>query len=161
MPRSSGAVSTLGKKLLVLIAVKSSSTPGTAVPGYSALTADIHSPTPATHPSKDEHSRLERLALPSYSTQIRYSASTRLLSSSRRFTIPSTTTIREVEAAFESGFHLIWSHLQEDGDSPTQIDETDQKCSGFKRQTPPRDGVSRGGDGALVGPGGKKHQAIQ
>ena len=57
------------------------------------------------------------------------------------------TTIREVEAAFESGFHLVWTHLQEDGDSPTQIDETGQKCSGFKGQTPPRDGLSRGGDG--------------
>ena len=42
------------------------------------------------------------------------------------------TTIREVEAAFGSGFHLIWSELHEDGDSPTQINETGQKCSGFK-----------------------------
>ncbi len=57
------------------------------------------------------------------------------------------TTIREVEAALEGGFHLVWTHLQEDGDSPTQIDETGQQCSGFKGQTPPRDGLSRGGSG--------------
>jgi len=57
------------------------------------------------------------------------------------------TTIREVEAAFERGFHLVWTDLQEDVDSPTQIDETGQKCSGYKGQTPPRDGLSRGGSG--------------
>ena len=56
-------------------------------------------------------------------------------------------SINQVEAAFESGFYLVWTHFQEDGDSPTQIDETGQKCSGFKRQTPPRDGLSRGGEG--------------
>ena len=28
-------------------------------------------------------------------------------------------TIREVEAALEGGFHLVWTHLQEDGNSPT------------------------------------------
>jgi hypothetical protein len=42
------------------------------------------------------------------------------------------TTIREVEAAFEGGFHLVWTQLQEGGDSPTQTDKTGQKCSGFK-----------------------------
>jgi len=41
MPRSSSAVSTLGSKLLVLIAVKSASTPGTAVPVCGVLTAAI------------------------------------------------------------------------------------------------------------------------
>jgi len=57
------------------------------------------------------------------------------------------TTIREVEAAFERGFHFVWTDLQEDADSPTQIDETGQKCSGYKGQTPLRDGLSRGGSG--------------
>jgi len=57
------------------------------------------------------------------------------------------TTIREVESAFERGFHLVWTRLQEDANDPTQIDETGQQCSGFKGQTPPRDGLSRGGSG--------------
>ena len=57
------------------------------------------------------------------------------------------TTIREVEAAFERGFHLVWTEFQEDADSPTQIDETGRKCSGYKGQSPPRDGLSRGGSG--------------
>jgi len=57
------------------------------------------------------------------------------------------TTIREVEAAFERGFHLVWSRIQNAVDGPTQIDETGQKCSGFKGQTPPRDGLARGGSG--------------
>ena len=57
------------------------------------------------------------------------------------------TTIREVEAAFERGFHLVWTDLQEDADTPTQIDETGQKCSGYKGQSPPRDGLFRGGSG--------------
>ena len=95
---------------------------------------------------RGEHSRPEKLSSPSCSTQICYSASAKLLNSSRLFITPSIP-IREVEAAFESGFHLVWTHLQEDSDSPTQIDETGQKCSGFKGQTPPRDGLSSGGDG--------------
>jgi len=57
------------------------------------------------------------------------------------------TTIREVEAAFERGFHLVWARIQDAIGGPTQIDETGQKCSGFKGQTPPRDGLSRGGSG--------------
>ena len=57
------------------------------------------------------------------------------------------TTIREMEAAFERGFHLVWGRIQDAIDGPTQIDETGQKCSGFKGQTPPRDGLSRGGSG--------------
>jgi transposase-like protein len=57
------------------------------------------------------------------------------------------TTIREVEAALEGGFHLVWARIQDAIDGPTQIDETGQKCSGFKGQTPPRDGLSRGGSG--------------
>jgi len=57
------------------------------------------------------------------------------------------TTIREVEAAFERGFYLVWERIQSQIDGPTQIDETGQKCSGYKGQTPPRDSLSRGGYG--------------
>ena len=57
------------------------------------------------------------------------------------------TTIREIEAAFERGFYLVWERIQHTIDGPTQIDETGQKCSGYKGQTPPRDGLSRGGSG--------------
>jgi transposase-like protein len=57
------------------------------------------------------------------------------------------TTIREIEAAFERGFSLVWQRIQHTIDGPTQIDETGQKCSGYKGQTPPREGLSRGGSG--------------
>jgi len=90
MTRSSDAVSTLGNRPVVLIAVKPPSTPWTKVLGCGVLTAAIRSHTLVTRRLKDEHLRLERLSSPSYSTQIRYSASTKLLSSSRRFTIPSS-----------------------------------------------------------------------
>jgi len=88
MLRLSGAVSTPGSKLSVLTVVKPRSTPGTAVLGWGVLTVDIRSHTLVTRCLKDEHSRLERLSSPSYSTQIRCSVSTKLLSYSRRFTIP-------------------------------------------------------------------------
>lgn len=54
------------------------------------------------------------------------------------------STIREVEAVLEGGFYLVWEHLQHTIDGPTQIDKTGQKCYGFKAQTPPWDGLSRG-----------------
>jgi hypothetical protein len=57
------------------------------------------------------------------------------------------TTIREVEAAFERGFYHVWARIQHTLGGPTQIDETGQKCSGFKGQTPPRESPSRGGSG--------------
>ena len=57
------------------------------------------------------------------------------------------TTIREIGAAFERGFYLVWERIQHTIDGPTQTDETGQKCSGDKGQTPPRDGLSRGGSG--------------
>lgn len=57
------------------------------------------------------------------------------------------TTIREVEAALESSFYLVWERIQHTIEGPTQIDETGQKCSGYKGQTPPRDSLSRGGSG--------------
>ena len=57
------------------------------------------------------------------------------------------TTIREGEAAFERGFSLVWQRIQHTVGGPTQIDETGHKCSGYKGQMPPRDGLSRGGPG--------------
>jgi len=57
------------------------------------------------------------------------------------------TTIREIEAAFERGFYLVWERVQHTSDGPTQIDETGHKSSGYKRQTPPRESPSRGGSG--------------
>ena len=41
-------------------------------------------------------------------------------------------TIREIEAAFERDFYLVWQRIQHTIDGPTQIDETGQKCSGYK-----------------------------
>jgi hypothetical protein len=60
---------------------------------------------------------------------------------------PYHTTLREEEAAFEHGFSLVRERIRHSIDGPTQIDETGQKCSGYKGQTPPRDGLSRGGSG--------------
>jgi transposase-like protein len=54
--------------------------------------------------------------------------------------------IREVEVTFERGFPLVWERIQHTLEGPTQIDETGQKCSGFKGQTP-RERPSRGGPG--------------
>ena len=51
----------------------------------------------------------------------------------------------EGEAAFERGFSLVWQRIQHTVGGPTQIDETGHKCSGYKGQMPPRDGLSRGG----------------
>lgn len=53
--------------------------------------------------------------------------------------------IREIEAAFERGISLVWERIQHTIDGPTQIDKTGQQCSGYKRQTPPWDGLPRGG----------------
>jgi transposase-like protein len=55
--------------------------------------------------------------------------------------------LREGEAAFERGFPLVWERIQHTLDGPTQIDETETKCSGYKGQSPPRDGLSRAGSG--------------
>jgi hypothetical protein len=55
--------------------------------------------------------------------------------------------LREGEAAFERGFPLVWERIQHIVEGPTQIDETGSKCSGYKGQSPPRDGLSRGGSG--------------
>ncbi|EMA53628.1 hypothetical protein C450_06952 [Halococcus salifodinae DSM 8989] len=55
--------------------------------------------------------------------------------------------LRDGEAAFERGFPLVWERIQHTVEGPTQIDETGSKCSGYKGQSPPRDGLSRGGSG--------------
>lgn len=57
------------------------------------------------------------------------------------------TQLREWEAAFKGGFSLVWEHIQHTVEGATQIDETGSKCSGYKGQSPPRDGLSRGGSG--------------
>lgn len=57
------------------------------------------------------------------------------------------TRLREVEAAFEHGFPLVFEHIQHTIDGPTQVGETETKCSGYKRQSPPWDGLSRAGSG--------------
>lgn len=53
--------------------------------------------------------------------------------------------IKDVEAAFTRGFPTVWGRIDQTITGPTQVDETQQVCSGFKGQDPPRDGLSRGG----------------
>ena len=53
--------------------------------------------------------------------------------------------IDDVEAAFARGFPTVWDRVDHTIVGPTQVDETQQVCSGFKSQDPPRDGLSRGG----------------
>jgi len=53
--------------------------------------------------------------------------------------------IKDVEAAFARGFLTVWDRVDHTIDGPTQVDETQQVCSEFKGQNPPRDGLSRGG----------------
>ncbi len=43
--------------------------------------------------------------------------------------------------------HTVEGPTQHTVERPTQIDETGSKCSGYKGQSPPRDGLSRGGSG--------------
>jgi hypothetical protein len=50
-----------------------------------------------------------------------------------------------VEAAFARGFLTIWECVGHTSTGPTQVDEIQQVCSGFKRQDPPQDGLSRDG----------------
>ena len=58
--------------------------------------------------------------------------------------------IRDVETAFARGFPTVWERIGHTIAGPTQVDETQRVCSGFKGQNPPRDGLSRGGS---PGPG--------
>jgi transposase-like protein len=53
--------------------------------------------------------------------------------------------IKDVETAFARGFPTVWERVDQTIAGPTQVDETQQVCSGFKGQDPPRDGLSRGG----------------
>ena len=53
--------------------------------------------------------------------------------------------IRELETAFLRGFPTVWERISQTVDGPTQVDETQQVCSGFKGQDPPREGLDRGG----------------
>ena len=55
------------------------------------------------------------------------------------------TAIREVEAAVQCGFPVVWSLLEQPIDGPTQVDESRKVCSGYKGQEPPRNSRSRGG----------------
>lgn len=53
--------------------------------------------------------------------------------------------IRRMEAALDRGFPTVWDRISHTIDDPTQVDETQQVCSGNKGQDPPREGLSRGG----------------
>ena len=52
--------------------------------------------------------------------------------------------IRELEVAFLLGFPAVWERISRTVAGPTQVDETQQVCSGFKGQEPPREGLDRG-----------------
>ncbi len=62
---------------------------------------------------------------------------------------PSYKTLREnirgFETAFCRGFPTVWDRISQTVGGPTQVDETQQVCSGFKGQEPPREGLDRGG----------------
>jgi hypothetical protein len=53
--------------------------------------------------------------------------------------------IRRMEAALERGFPAVWERIGHTIDGATQVDETQQVCSGFKGRNPPLDSPSRGG----------------
>ena len=54
-------------------------------------------------------------------------------------------TIKDIEAAFARGFSPVWERIDQTITGPTQVDETQQRCSGFTGQDPPRNGLARGG----------------
>jgi len=55
------------------------------------------------------------------------------------------TAIRDVEAAVQRGFSIVWDLLNQTINGPTQVDESGKVCSGYKGQEPPRNSRSRGG----------------
>ncbi|WP_254544872.1 IS1595-like element ISHrub1 family transposase [Halomarina pelagica] len=55
------------------------------------------------------------------------------------------TAIRDLEAALERGFPIVWNRLKRPHSGPLQIDESGKVCSGYKGQDPPRPGRARGG----------------
>lgn len=53
--------------------------------------------------------------------------------------------LKETEAAFVRVFPTVWDRISQTVGGPTQVDATQQACSGFKGQDPPRGGLERGG----------------
>jgi hypothetical protein len=49
--------------------------------------------------------------------------------------------VDEFETAFLDGFPVVWATIAPCVGGPTQVDETPQTCSGYKRQEPPRPGL--------------------
>ena len=47
--------------------------------------------------------------------------------------------------AFYREFPTVWKRISQIVGGPTQVDETQQVCSGFKGQDPSREGVNRNG----------------
>lgn len=121
------------------------SNPGNTGPASINETAAIHSPTPTTRLSKAPDSHLAESFPSSSSMRARSSALTRSHGCSSPSTTPSTPrSEREKPTSrrlLPPGTHPVFHRC------PTQIDETGQKCSDYKGQTPPRDGLTRGGSG--------------
>ena len=59
--------------------------------------------------------------------------------------------LNEIATAFIRGFPTVWEQFSQTVDGPTQIDETQWKCSGYKGKEPPRDGLDRGGSSSEAG----------
>jgi len=59
--------------------------------------------------------------------------------------------IKDAETAFQRGFPTVWEHLPQTVEGSTQIDEAQQKCSGYKGQDPPRRGLNRAGSNSKPG----------
>jgi hypothetical protein len=53
--------------------------------------------------------------------------------------------IKDTETTFVQGFPTVWDRISQTVGGPTQVDETQQVCSDFKGQDPPREGLDRGG----------------
>jgi len=53
--------------------------------------------------------------------------------------------IKETETAFVRGFPTVWERMSQAVGGSAQVDETQQVCSGFKGQEPPREGLDGGG----------------
>jgi hypothetical protein len=51
--------------------------------------------------------------------------------------------VDEFETAFLNGFLVVWRRVAPYVGGPTQVDETPQTCSGYKRQESPRPGLKR------------------
>jgi hypothetical protein len=71
------------------------------------------------------------------------------------------TTIREVKAALERGIHVVWTHLQEDADNPTQIDDASLQCSIIRYRCRPTKVFTTAVTIFLIDNAGKMRQAIK